>query len=83
MRGSRRGSRASLRPMLNALRFLRWSRRIESLMAQAMFQAVTGIRPIWKATPSIMMLTNCLLPSRCSQISLRLRAKLRSSRQPA
>ena len=31
--------------------------------------ALTGISPSWNATPSIMMFANCLLPSRCSQIS--------------
>ena len=67
--GSARGSRASLRPMLNALRFLRCSRRIESLIAQAMLQADTGISPSWYARPSIMMLAYSLLPSRCSHSS--------------
>src|SRR5687768_18535054 len=74
--GSARGSRASLRPMLNALRFLRWSRLIESLIAQAMLQAETGMYPSWNATPSIMMLAYSLDPSRCSHSSERFLAKL-------
>ena len=42
-----------------------------SLIAKAMLQALTGIRPSWNATPSIMMFTNCLEPRRCSQSSAR------------
>ena len=60
-----RGSRASLRPMLNALRFLRCSRRIESLIAQAMETRRDGDQAqLIGDAPASSMLEYCLEPRR-------------------